>query len=117
MIRVLHWAPRIIAILFALFLSLFALDVFGAGSGFRETILAFLIHLVPSYIVIAALVISWKRDLAGAILFGALAATYVILTRGRFHWTAYLAISGPLALTGLLFLLGWIRENRSNSRQ
>ena len=38
--RTLFWAPRILCILFAVFVSLFALDVFGEGYGFWETILA-----------------------------------------------------------------------------
>ena len=43
----LFWTPRILCIVFALFLSLFSLDVFGEGYGFWETLLALLIHLVP----------------------------------------------------------------------
>ena len=54
--RVLFWTPRILCILFAIFLSLFALDVFGEGLGFWKTILALLIHLVPVYIVVIVLV-------------------------------------------------------------
>ncbi len=33
----LFWSPRVLTILFALFLSLFALDVFGEGYGFWAT--------------------------------------------------------------------------------
>jgi len=40
--RVLFWAPRVLGILFALFLSLFALDVFSEGYSFGETMLALL---------------------------------------------------------------------------
>ena len=29
--RVLYWTPRVLGILFALFISIFALDVFGEG--------------------------------------------------------------------------------------
>ena len=106
--RVLFWAPRILCILFAVFLSLFAFDVFGEGLGFGETILALLIHLVPVYIVVIVLVIAWRREWVGAILFTALAVFYVASAWGRFHWSAYLAISGPLVVLGVLFLLNWI---------
>jgi len=105
--RVLFWGPRILGILFALFLSLFALDVLGEGYGFWETILALLIHLVPTYIVVIALVIAWRWEWVGAILFSALAVFYVAWTWGRFPWVTYLAISGPLALVGVLFLVNW----------
>ena len=40
------WTPRILGILFAVFLNLFALDVFGEDHGFWKTILTLLIHFV-----------------------------------------------------------------------
>ncbi len=106
--RVLFWTPRIFCILFAMFLSLFALDVFSEGYGFWETILALLIHLVPVYIVVIVLVIAWRWEWVGAILFIALALFYLVWSWGRFHWSAYLGISGPLVLLGVLFLFNWI---------
>ncbi len=106
--RVLFWTPRILCILFAMFLSLFALDVFSEGYGFWEAILALLIHLVPVYIVVIALCIAWRWEWVGAILFIALALFYLVWSWGRFHWSAYLVISGPLVLLSVLFLFNWI---------
>ena len=45
-----------------MFLSLFALDVFGKGYGFWKTVPALAIHLVPVYIVVAVLAIAWLED-------------------------------------------------------
>jgi len=59
--RVLFWAPRILCILFAIFLSVFALDVFSEGYGFWQTIGALLLHLVPTFIVVIALLIGWRH--------------------------------------------------------
>jgi len=59
--RVLFWAPRILCILFAIFLSVFALDVFSEGYGFWQTIGALLRHLVPTFIVVIALLIGWRH--------------------------------------------------------
>jgi len=114
--RVLFWTPRILCILFAMFLSLFSLDVFGEGLGFWETILALLIHLVPVYIVIIILVIAWRWEWVGAILFNALAVFYVVWAWGKFPWIAYLAISGPLVLVGVLFLINWIYRAQLRTR-
>jgi hypothetical protein len=71
--RVIFWAPRVLCILFAMFLSMFALDEFNEGYGFGETILALLIHLFPTFIVAISLVIAWRWEWVGAILFIALA--------------------------------------------
>ncbi len=105
--RVLFWTPRILCILFAIFLSVFALDVFSEGHGLWQTIGALLLHLVPTFIVVIVLVIAWRREWVGAILFGALAVFYVVWMWGRFPLSVYLSISGPLALVGILFLLNW----------
>ena len=114
--RVLFWAPRVLCILFAAFLSLFSLDVFGEGLGFGETVLALLIHLLPVFLVILVLIVAWRWEWVGAVLFAALAILYLVLTKGREHWTAYAAISGSLVLIGLLFLLNWIHRARLRSR-
>ncbi|MBM4167746.1 MAG: hypothetical protein FJ215_01105 [Ignavibacteria bacterium] len=105
--RLLYWSPRILSILFAAFISLFALDVFAEGSGFWETVLALLIHLIPTFIIVAILTLSWKREWIGGILFLALGILYIVFSWGKFPWTTYVAKAGPLVLTGLLFLVGW----------
>jgi hypothetical protein len=98
--------------LFAVFVSLFALDVFGEGLGFWKTILALIIHLVPVYVIVIVLVLAWRWEWVGAVLFSALALFYVVWSWGRFHWSAYAAISGPLVLLATLFLFGWIRRKQ-----
>jgi hypothetical protein len=40
-------------------------------------------------------------------VFLALGAWYLVGTWGRFHWSAYVVISGPLLLLGLLFEIDW----------
>ncbi|MFC1887930.1 hypothetical protein ACFLYK_03885 [Candidatus Cloacimonadota bacterium] len=105
--KLLYWSPRILCIVFALFLSLFSLDVFSEGSGFWRTILALLIHLVPVYFVIIALLIAWRWEWIGAILFMGLAVLYILFFWGKFAPGVYIAISGPLFLVGILFLFNW----------
>lgn len=107
MYKSLFWSPRILCILFALSLCIFAADVFGDGRGFWETVLALLMHLIPSAIVLIVLAIAWRWEWVGAVVFLALGALYLIFTWGQFHWSAYVAISGPLFLIGILFLVNW----------
>ena len=105
--RLLFWLPRVLCILFAVFISLFALDVFGEGYTFWEMILGFLIHLIPTGIVLVVLAISWRWEWVGGILFIALGTAYLVMSWSKFHWSAYVAISGPLFLIGVLFLISW----------
>jgi hypothetical protein len=110
--RLLFWTPRALCILFAGFVSLFALDVFGEGYGFWEMILALLMHLVPTAIVLIALAIAWRWELVGSTLFDVLGVAYILMTRGRFPWTTYLIMSGPLFLISLLFQLNWVYKRQ-----
>ena len=109
--RVIYWAPRVLCILFALFLSVFALDVFSEGYGFGETILALFMHLIPTFIIVIALVIAWRWELAGAILFVA-GALFLLISSGGESWI----ISGPLFLVGALFLLSWKYGTQKGTR-
>lgn len=106
--RLLYWTPRILTIVFAIFISLFALDVFEKGKGFWEVALALLIHLIPTAIVLGVLALSWRREWLGAIIYIALAILYIIQTWGRFPLSTYLIIAGPLVLAGILFMLNWL---------
>jgi uncharacterized membrane protein (GlpM family) len=108
--KILFWAPRVLCILFAFFISLFAFDVFDGGRSFWESALAFLIHLIPTFAIIAVLIVAWKREWIGAILCFALALLYVIWAWGRFEWYAYFLISGPLVVISILFLMNWIHR-------
>lgn len=119
--RVIHWSPRILSLGFVLFLSLFALDVFGEYSGW-ELILAFSMHLLPSLVLLAAVIISWKCDLIGAIVFFSFAVLYVKLAGFGRPWTWYAFISGPALIVSSLFLLSWFQkrkmsENDKNTKQ
>ena len=106
--KILFWAPRIVCILLILFVSLFALDSFGGGQPLWRQVAAFLIHLIPTYILVAALVVTWRWEWVGAAIFPALGVYYMYMTRLRFHWTIYLALTGVPLLVGALFLAGWL---------
>lgn len=103
--RFLIWAPRVVGILAAAFLGVFALDVFSEGRSIATLVPALLLHLVPSLILIAVVAVAWHRPLAGAIVFFSLAAIYGASTRSHPSWI--LVIGGPLALTALLYVASW----------
>ncbi len=89
------------------------MDVFADGDGFRKTALALLMHLVPTFFVVLILVLSWRKDWIGGIVYTILGILYIVFTWGKFHWSAYALISGPLFLSGFLFLVSW-HLNKNN---
>ena len=108
--RLLFWTPRILCLLFAGLISMFALDVFQEHHGFWNTTLALLMHLIPTGLLLIILAVSWRWEWVGGLLFPALGAFYLLAFWGRFHWSVYAIIAGPLFLLGGLFLLGWVKR-------
>jgi hypothetical protein len=104
---VLLWSPRILAILFALFISLFALDVFDGKSGIIETMIGFAIHLIPTGIIALTIILSWRREWIGGIIFLFLPAFYIYSMWGRFPLSVYLIMCTPMAVIGILYFLNW----------
>ncbi len=105
--RSLLWTPRILGILFALFLSLFALDVFGAGYTIGETIIALLMHLLPTFALLLALALAWRWPGVGALGFLGFVAWYLFIAWGNLSVEVLWLITGPPLLIGLLYLLDW----------
>jgi len=113
-INIIHWLPRILSIAFVLFLSLFALDVFGEYSGW-QAFLGFLIHLLPSFVLLAVILIAWKYNLVGAIAFFGSAVFYVFMVGFDRPWSWYVGISGPAAVVGILFLLSYLQKRKNKA--
>lgn len=96
------WTPRGLGVAMALFLSLFALDAFD-GRPILEAIPGFIIHLLPSFLVLAVVALAWRVPLAGAAGFTLLAVTYGVMVHWRMAWVV--PIGGPLIVIALLFVM------------
>ncbi len=117
--KALFWTPRILSIAFIVFLSLFALDVFDEHLGFWPTLLALTMHLIPVFVLIAALILAWRWEWIGAALYGAaglLYITWVVSTSRpvplamRVIWI--LSIAGPAFVIAGLFLANWRKHDQ-----
>ena len=117
-----HWIPRALCILAILFVSMFALDSFAPGLTVWEQIGAFLMHLIPTYILIAILVVAWKWEKIGGIILMVVGLGFspsIFLLnyhRSGSIWIALgivLVINLPFVLTGALFVLGHYLRKRS----
>lgn len=95
------WSPRILGILVALFIGVFALDAVNEGAA------AFLIHLIPAVFLLLTVALAWRWPWMGGVIFVALAVYYAMSVSGHLNWV--LAISGPLLVVGILFLWSWLR--------
>jgi len=102
--RILYWSPRVLGLVFAFFMSLFATEIFNEGYSILKTTIGFLIQLIPALIILGFTAIGWKKNGWGAVLFTILAITYILYFKNQ-PWQTYAIISTPLFIIGVLFLL------------
>ncbi len=121
-IRFAHWAPRIICILAILFISLFAADAFDPGLTSGQQILGFIIHLIPSFVLIALLIIAWKWEYLGGIIFmiiGIGLSPFIFMGNYRMNHSVWLslsiimAVTLPFAIIGFLFILSHFLKKKN----
>ena len=92
--RTLFWAPRVLCVLFALFLTVFALDVFQPGKPAAAVALDLATHLMPTFLVLLILAVAWRHELLCPIVFAGLGVLCLV------------AFLGPLPLVGVRRDLG-----------
>jgi hypothetical protein len=115
LIKVFHWLPRIICILAILFVSVFALDAFSPGLTIWQQLGGFVINLIPSFILLAFLIVAWKWELVGGIILtviGLVMSPLVFLVNyNRNHFSVgqslsnVLMITFPFIVVGILFII------------
>ena len=106
--KIIHWTPRIAAILIILFAGLFSLDVFGTGASPLEVLGAFLMHNIPSIVMLVLLIFAWKRPVVGFVAFLVVSAAFIIFFVRDFYAVSNLLLFVlPLLLIASLFYADW----------
>jgi hypothetical protein len=122
--KVLHWTPRILCILAILFVSLFALDSFSSERTFWQNIAALMMHLIPSFVLLAVLIVAWKWEKAGGIILTIIGLAFsifiFIFNLKRTHSVATslliaLILCIPFVLAGILFIRSHFRKKEELS--
>jgi len=113
-IKVIHWLPRIICILAILFVSMFALDAFNPEKTIWQQIGDFLMHLIPSFVLIIFLIIAWKREFIGGIIFTLIGlgfSPFIFMHNYNMNHSVWMSlmiillITMPFVIVGILFIV------------
>ena len=119
----LHWLPGILGILGILFISLFAADAFAPGLTLWQQLGAFFIHLIPSFVLLAILIIAWRWEIAGGIIFLTISMVMTpFIYQHNFNmnhsiWISLgviLIITFPFMLVGILFIASGKEKKRKH---
>ena len=123
-IKLLHWFPRVICILAILFISMFAADSFTPGLTIWQQLGAFLIHLIPSFILVAVLILAWKWEKIGGIIFiliGLGLSPFIFQHNYNMNHSIgmslgiILMITFPFVIVGVLFIVSNFMKKRDLS--
>jgi len=120
-INILHWAPRIICILAILFISLFALDSFSPDLTIWQQLGSFLIHLIPSFLLLALLIVAWKWEFIGGIIFTLIGLGFsplIFVHNYKMNQSVWISlfnvfvITLPFIISGILFILSHFKKKK-----
>lgn len=120
-IKLFHWLPRVLCILAILFVSIFALDAFSPELSVLQQIGAFFKHLIPSFILLALLILAWKKEFIGGIIFiiiGLGLSPIVFSHNYRMNHSVLmslgiiLTITIPFVLVGILFIISHFKKKK-----
>jgi len=121
-IRVFHWVPRILCILAILFISMFALDSFTPGLTIWQQLGAFFIHLIPSFILLVLLIVAWKWEFIGGIIFiviGLGLSPFIYMRNYNMNHSVgmslgiILMITFPFVVVGILFIISHFLKKKN----
>jgi hypothetical protein len=103
--KIMYWIPRVLAIIAIIFMLMFSLDMIGENIPLGRKILGLLVHNIPAFLLIVILVIAWKRELIGGIIFIVASLAACVFFRSFSGNPGSLVVVAPFFLTGLLFIL------------
>jgi len=111
-----YWTPRILGIIFILFLMMFSLDVFQPGLTAWQVAIALFMHNIPALFLLIILIISWRREIIGGVIFIIAGLLYILMLamNPKFEWYMLswaVTIAGPAFFIGVLFIINWRKKH------
>ena len=120
--KIIYWLPRIICIAAILFISMFAADAFESKLTIWQQLGHFFMHLIPSFILLGILLVAWKWEIIGGIIFmliGLGFTPFIYAHNYQMNHSVWISlgiialITFPFIVVGALFLVSnWQRKRR-----
>ena len=105
-----------------LFVSLFAADAFDSDYTIQQQLSSFFMHLIPSFILLTFLLVAWKWEFIGGIIFTAVG---IVMSPVIFfhnynvnHFSiaecigVILMITFPFIVVGILFIISYFKKKK-----
>ena len=112
--KILYWTPRILAILAILFMLVFSMDCFSPSETLKNQLVCLFMHNIPALLCTITLIIAWRWELIGGILFIIAFLAGAFLFRSFSGNAASLIVISPFLVTGVLFILSSQKSTRAS---
>lgn len=96
--KIIYWLPRIFSIILTSFWFVF---IFWSHGLSRQSFIESGVWVV----LLIMTILAWRQQKIGQLGFIFFSILYIILMWGKFTFITYLVVSGPLLLTGFLYLI------------
>ncbi len=112
------WTPRVLSIIFIIFLALMSLDVFTEGASSWEIIVGLFMHNIPVFILLAVLIIAWKHEIVGGVVFILAGILYIFFAVSRNVDNLAMALVWSIQIAGMAFVIGgffianWVKKRK-----
>jgi hypothetical protein len=108
--------------MFLCFLAVFSLDMISPGLSFWQIAAGLFIHNIPVFILLIILLISWKREIVGGIVFIIVGIFFtvrmlatMIMNQFELEGLFQFIIAGPAFLIGILFIINWLKKRNNQN--
>ena len=107
-----------------LFIGMFALDAFQPGLTIWQQLGGFLMHLIPSFILLAILLVAWKWEFVGGLIFtiiGLVFTPIIFIHNYRMNESLWMSvgivlmITIPFVVVGVLFMVSHYKKKKTVS--
>ena len=111
--QILHYSPRILSILFCLFIMMFSFDVYDGNSTIPEMLIGFIMHNLPVFGMAIITFFAWNNDLIGGVGFIGISLFFFFLVssnmnnEGGIINPAVIIISLPALLISALYFINF----------
>ncbi len=109
--------PRTVGLIYLLFLMLFSFDVFEGTAVTVNEILAFLLHSLPSLILFAILIATWRRPFWAGVLFFIFTAAITVLFHTYTGTDRLTLITLPPLLVSVLFFAAYQHTKKISKKE
>jgi len=105
-----------------LFISMFSIDALNSELTIWQQIRSLSMHLIPSFVLILLLLLSWKRELIGGIIFMIIGLGFspiIFIYNFKMNQSIWMSlgvisvITIPFAIVGVLFIVSHYRKKKS----